>query len=86
MSKVLGIEKNVVIDFFDKKKNVQVHHEGLRLHLGEERKSVEGIAVDKPIFVSNERSCYALAESLTVGDEIKVGYDRWGSFSTITKN
>ena len=85
MSKVLGIEKNVVIDFFDKKKNVQVHREGLRLHLGEERKSVEGFAVDKPIFVSNERSCYALAESLNIGDEVEIGYDKWRNFSTVTK-
>lgn len=83
--KVLGIERNVVIDFFDKKKNAQVHHEGLKLHLGEEKSSVEGIAVDKPIFVSKERACYSDAEKLAVGDEVTVGYNRYGTFETVFK-
>lgn len=80
---VLGIEKNVVIDFFDKKKNQQVHHEGIRLHLGEEKKGVEGIAVDKPLFVSKDRTCYDLAEKLKVGDKVTVSCNRFGTFESL---
>lgn len=83
--KVLGIERNVVIDFYDKKKQAQVHHEGLKLHLGEEKTNVEGIAVDKPVFISKDRACYADAEKFALGDEVTVGYNRFGSFETVFK-
>lgn len=80
--KVLGIEKNVIIDFKDKTGR-QVHLEGLRLHLGEERKGVEGIAVDKPVFVNNEKACYPTAEKLKVGDVVALAYNRFGTFDSL---
>ncbi len=83
--KVLGIEKNVVVDF-NRKDGKHVHSEGIRLHLGELRKEVEGIAVGKPLFVNNEKPCFALAESLKVGDEVAVSYNRFGTFDSLYKN
>lgn len=82
---VLGIERNVVIDFYDKKKQEKVHHEGLRLHLSWEQKNVEGMAVDKPLFVSKTRDCYGLAETLKVGETINVIYNKYGNFESISK-
>lgn len=76
---VLGIERNVIIDFKNKL-GQQVHLEGMRLHLGDTRKEVEGTAVDKPIFVNKDKDCYALAEKLEVGDAVKVSYNRFGTF------
>lgn len=80
---VLGIEKNVIIDFKNKQ-GQQVHLEGLRLHLGETRKNVEGTAVDKPLFVNKEKDCYAVAEGLSVGDTVKVSYNRFGTFDSLS--
>lgn len=79
---VLGIEKNVVIDFKNRQ-GQQVHLEGLRLHLGETRKGVEGTAVDKPLFVNKDKDCYAVADSLKVGDTVNVSYNRFGSFDSL---
>lgn len=83
MAKVLGIEKNVVIDFVDRKRNENVHLEGMYLHLGETKKNVEGMAVSKPLFVNSSKSCYGLAQTLKVGDEIELFYNRYGSFEAL---
>ncbi len=82
---VLGIERNVVIDF-KTKDGRKVHLEGLRLHLGEKKDNVEGMAVDKPLFISNERDCYDEACALALNDEVKVYYNRFGTFESIDKN
>ncbi len=88
--KVLGIERNVVIDFTDKKTKEKVHLEGMRLHLGEEgTKNVEGIStgcVNKnPLFVSNTRDYFNTCNSLQIGDTIKISYNRFHSVDYISK-
>lgn len=81
--KVVGIEKNVIIDFDDRKKNEHVHHEGVRLHLGEEiTKDGEGIRVSS-IFVSNKRDFFTICESMKVGDKVRCSYNRFGSLDYI---
>lgn len=79
---VLGIEKDVVIDFKNKQ-GQQVHLEGMRLHLGDTRNGVIGTAVDKPLFVNKEKECYELASKLEVGDSVKVFYNRFGTFESL---
>ncbi len=80
---VLGIEKDVVIDFKDKKTGKQVHLEGMKLHLGETKSTVIGTAVDKPLFINKDKDCYDLASKLEVGDTVKVFYNRFGSFESL---
>lgn len=80
--KVLGIERNVVIDFKDTSGR-QIHTEGIRLHLGEEKPDVEGIAVNKPIYIANTKDCYNAALGLMVGNEIRLSYNRFGQVDYI---
>lgn len=81
--KVLGLERNVVLDFKDAKTGRDVHTEGIRLHLGEEKDGVEGIAVGKPIFIAKTKECYNAALGLMVGNEIKLSYNRFGQVDYI---
>lgn len=84
MVQVLGIKQNVVIDFHDKKKNEQVHLEGLYLYIGEEKQGVKGIECQKPLFVGKSKPYYALADTLEPGDKINVSYNRFGSIDNIS--
>lgn len=83
--KVLGIERDVVIDFDDRKKGEHVHHEGLRIHLGENIvKNGEGQKVSS-IFVSSKREYYENCAGLAVGDTVRCSYNRFGSLDYIEK-
>ena len=84
MYQVLGIKQNVVIDFHDKKKNEQVHLEGLYLYVGAQKGNVKGIECQKPLFVGKSKPYYDLANSLEPADKINVSYNRFGSIDNIS--
>lgn len=82
--KVLGIQRSVVFDFKNQK-NEQVHLEGAKLFLGEERPGVEGISVIEPVFVNNTKPCYPKVSELNVGDEVNIYYNRFGKVDSFCK-
>ena len=85
MSKVIGIKKGVVYDFVDKSNGNKIHTEGINLYIGEERKDVDGLMFEKPLFVSNTKPFFNVADSLKVGDTVTVYYNKYGKVDSIVK-
>lgn len=85
MGKVIGIKKGVVYDFVDRNTGNKIHTEGINLYIGEERKDVDGICFEKPLFVSNTKPYFGLADSLKVGDIVTVYYNKFGKVDSIMK-
>ena len=68
--KVIGIQKNVSFDINGRT------IEGINLYLSEIKNGVDGVATKK-MFINTNRSCYKAADSLKLGQEIKVYFDEY---------
>lgn len=74
--KIVGIQKGVTF------KMDNVTFSGLNLFGVYQREGVEGVATDK-IFVNVTKPFYGTAVALKVGDEVQLGYNRFGKVEAI---
>ena len=73
---IVGIQRNVTFKFDG---NVFT---GINLYCALERDGVEGHVTEKH-FVNSSKECFGLANSLKVGDQVNIYYNRYGKIDAI---
>lgn len=76
-AKVLGIQKNVN---FKSQDGNQIT--GMNLYFGTVNQYVDGYATEKA-FISTSKACFAIGQSLKVGDDVECYYNRFGKIDDI---
>lgn len=69
------------VDYVSKRTNQQVS--GVTLHVTREDNNVSGLAVET-IFISAKANVFKDADSVKLGDNVNVSYNRYGSVDSIT--
>ncbi len=78
--KIVGIERTSYT-----KKGTNEKRDAIRFHLMGEKKNVEGNVVETA-FISSRWDCYDQCQSLKLGDDVIVSYNRWGNIEGLYPN